>query len=169
VARAIAMTIPEEKRAGYISLKEASERFGYSQDYLGQLIRKGKLDGKLVYSHVAWVTTPEAVEQYINNGKDKKKKTKEGLVPTTFSDEVNTPTAQVEDGGMMLADDDAPSSRTATFLIVVFRVLLFLAILSVVFVFYLLTTAFGEEVQIGSRVARASVSFAPSSNLSHHE
>ena len=62
------MTTPEERKAGYISLKEASERFGYSQDYLGQLIRKGKLEGKLVYSHVAWVTTADAIQKYIDDG-----------------------------------------------------------------------------------------------------
>jgi hypothetical protein len=66
------MTVPEQRKEGYITLKEASERFGYSQDYLGQLIRKGKIDGKLVYSHVAWVTTPEAIEQYIDDDKNKK-------------------------------------------------------------------------------------------------
>lgn len=48
-----------------ITLKEASELTGYSPDYLGQLIRQGKLPGKQVYSSVAWVTTEDAVRTYM--------------------------------------------------------------------------------------------------------
>lgn len=59
------MTIHEEKRAGYITLKEASERFGYAPDYIGQLIRKGKIEGKQVYANVAWMTTEEAMLEYV--------------------------------------------------------------------------------------------------------
>lgn len=59
------MTIHEEKRAGYITLKEASERFGYAPDYIGQLIRKGKIEGKQVYANVAWMTTEEAMMEYV--------------------------------------------------------------------------------------------------------
>lgn len=59
------MTSQEQKKAGFITLKEASERFGYSPDYIGQLIRKGKLEGKQVYANVAWMTTPEAMEEYL--------------------------------------------------------------------------------------------------------
>ena len=67
------MTVPEEKKAGYITLKEASERFGYSPDYIGQLIRKGKISGKQVYMNVAWMTTPEAMEEYLLKEKKRKK------------------------------------------------------------------------------------------------
>jgi hypothetical protein len=59
------MTIHEEKGAGYITLKEASERFGYAPDYIGQLIRKGKIEGKQVYANVAWMTTEEAMSAYV--------------------------------------------------------------------------------------------------------
>ncbi len=59
------MTIHEQKEAGYITLKEASERFGYAPDYIGQLIRKGKIQGRQVYANVAWMTTAEALEEYI--------------------------------------------------------------------------------------------------------
>jgi hypothetical protein len=59
------MTIHEEKSAGYITLKEASERFGYAPDYIGQLIRKGKIEGKQVYANVAWMTTEEAMTEYV--------------------------------------------------------------------------------------------------------
>lgn len=53
-----------------ISLKEAAEMSGYTSDYLGQLIRGGKLEGKQVFSNVVWMTTREAVTEYLK--KDKK-------------------------------------------------------------------------------------------------
>jgi hypothetical protein len=61
----------ESKKEGtrYITLKEASKISGYTPDYLGQLIRKGKLPGKQIYLNVAWVTTEDALEEYL--GKDK--------------------------------------------------------------------------------------------------
>jgi hypothetical protein len=40
------MTIQEKKSEGYLTLKEASDLYGYSPDYIGQLIRKGKINGK---------------------------------------------------------------------------------------------------------------------------
>lgn len=52
----------EEK---YISLKEASEISGYSPDYIGQLIRKGKIKGKQVYFNTAWMVTEEQVREYM--------------------------------------------------------------------------------------------------------
>ena len=57
-----------------ITLKEASELSGYSQDYIGQLIRMGKLSGKQVYYNVAWVTTKEALDEYIDKAREKKSK-----------------------------------------------------------------------------------------------
>lgn len=48
----------------YISLKEAAALSGYTPDYIGQLIRKGKIEGKQIFSNVAWVTTPEALAAY---------------------------------------------------------------------------------------------------------
>lgn len=64
----------------YITLKEASKLSGYSPDYLGQLIRKGKLSGKQVYLNVAWMTTEEAVTEYL--GKNKPGVGKAGLGTT---------------------------------------------------------------------------------------
>src|SRR5262244_1385185 len=49
----------------YISLKEAARLSGYSSDYVGQLIRSGKLEGKQVFSNVAWMTTEEALQKYL--------------------------------------------------------------------------------------------------------
>jgi hypothetical protein len=54
-----------------ISLKEAAKISGYSPDYIGQLIRAGKIPGRQVYSNIAWMTTSKAVEDYKNKGKDK--------------------------------------------------------------------------------------------------
>ncbi len=59
------MATDGKKEAKYITLKEASKMTGYSPDYLGQLIRKGKLEGKQVYLNVAWMTTEEAVAEYL--------------------------------------------------------------------------------------------------------
>ena len=55
--------------AHYITLKDAAKISGYSPDYLGQLIRKGKLAGKQVYLNVAWVTTEKALKEYLENNK----------------------------------------------------------------------------------------------------
>ena len=44
-----------------ISLREAAKISGYSPDYIGQLIRSGKIPGKQVFSNVAWMTTEDAV------------------------------------------------------------------------------------------------------------
>lgn len=56
-----------------ISLKEAAKLSGYSSDYIGQLIRSGKIPGKQVYCNLAWMTTAEAVLEYKKNGKQKDK------------------------------------------------------------------------------------------------
>lgn len=54
-------------KKGYITLKEAAQISDYSPDYIGQLIRAGKLEGMQVYSNVAWVTTADALQEYLNN------------------------------------------------------------------------------------------------------
>lgn len=79
------MTINEHKKDGYITLKEAGERFGYSADYIGQLIRKGKIDGKQVYANVAWMTTEEAMEEYLLREKNKDKEKNKDDQKTTES------------------------------------------------------------------------------------
>lgn len=56
------------KNNDFISLKEAAKISGYSADYLGQLIRSGKLPGKQVFSNVSWVTTEDAVVAYMKSG-----------------------------------------------------------------------------------------------------
>jgi len=54
----------------YISLKKASQILGYSSDYLGSLIRGGKIKGKKVYLSSSWITTRKALIEY-KNGKEK--------------------------------------------------------------------------------------------------
>lgn len=48
---------------GYISLKEATEIFGYHPDYLSYLMRKGKIKGKRIGRD--WFTTKDAVQNYL--------------------------------------------------------------------------------------------------------
>lgn len=66
----------------YITLKEAAKISGYSPDYIGQLIRKGKLPGKQMYCTVAWMTTKKAVEDYMQKNQNGKENppAKEGLL-----------------------------------------------------------------------------------------
>ena len=64
----------------FISLKEAAELSGYSPDYVGQLIRQGKLPGKQVFLNVAWMTTEDAVKEYVRRG------SKGSESPAKFSD-----------------------------------------------------------------------------------
>lgn len=58
----------EEKKL--ITLKEAAEISGYSADYIGQLIRGGKIDGQQVYANITWMTTADAVLGYKNKVKN---------------------------------------------------------------------------------------------------
>lgn len=48
----------------YISLREASEKSGYSSDYIGQLVRAGRIRGEKVYEEASWQTTPEEILRY---------------------------------------------------------------------------------------------------------
>lgn len=62
----------EQRRAqekGYITLKEAAAIANYSPDYVGQLIRAGKIKGEQVYSNVAWVTTEDEIHAYLSDKK----------------------------------------------------------------------------------------------------
>ncbi|MBP9669526.1 MAG: hypothetical protein KBE09_04530 [Candidatus Pacebacteria bacterium] len=76
------------KEPEYISLKEAAKISGYTADYLGQLIRGGKLPGKQVFSNVAWVTTEDAVYEYVRNGR---KQDDAALQQVSFSERMMQP------------------------------------------------------------------------------
>ena len=56
----------------YLSLREASAISGYAPDYVGYLIRQGKLGGKKFYSGASWVTTRDAVKNYLDNKQPRK-------------------------------------------------------------------------------------------------
>jgi hypothetical protein len=62
----------EQTPRGFITLREASSISGYAPDYIGQLIRKGKLYGKQVSYNVAWVTTKDALLDYLEHGREEK-------------------------------------------------------------------------------------------------
>ena len=58
----------DQRRAeqeGFITLKQAAEIANYSPDYVGQLIRAGKIRGEQVYSNLAWVTTEAEIRAYL--------------------------------------------------------------------------------------------------------
>lgn len=57
-----------EDEKNLISLKDAAKISGYSADYIGQLIRAGKIPGKQVCCTVAWMTTADAIMAYKNKG-----------------------------------------------------------------------------------------------------
>jgi hypothetical protein len=48
-----------------ISLPEAAELYGFNPVYLAELARKGRLTAQKVGT--SWVTTPEAMEEYIRS------------------------------------------------------------------------------------------------------
>ncbi len=50
---------------GYLTLKEAADRTEYTPDYIGQLIRTGKIEGKQVYSSVAWIANENSLKSYL--------------------------------------------------------------------------------------------------------
>lgn len=58
--------------AKYITLKEAAKISGYAPDYIGQLIRKGKIPGTQIYCNIAWMTTEEALKEYVEKSPEKK-------------------------------------------------------------------------------------------------
>ncbi len=80
------------KNKDFITLREAAKISGYSADYLGQLIRSGKLPGKQVFSNVAWVTTEDDVVAYMRNGGKSvavsNQQVGSSVFSTVFSDEV---------------------------------------------------------------------------------
>ena len=57
------------EKQGFINLWEATKHCDYSQEYLSLLARKGKLSA--VKINREWVTTREAVEEYIKEQEEK--------------------------------------------------------------------------------------------------
>ena len=78
-----------KKDKQYISLKEASEVSGYSSDYIGQLIRKGKLNGKQVYSSVAWTVEKNDLVEYLKQNRSSENTT-DGNGKLTIMSEISS-------------------------------------------------------------------------------
>jgi hypothetical protein len=77
----------KSKKDEFITLKEAAEISGYAPDYIGQLIRQGKIEGKQVFSNVAWVTTEEALRSYMGGDSGKgKREHEEGFLGMSLED-----------------------------------------------------------------------------------
>jgi hypothetical protein len=79
------------KKDEYISLREAAAMSGYSSDYVGQLIRSGKIPGKQVFANVAWMTTPEAIREYMEQKGRVLGEREPSLVSGVIEREINTP------------------------------------------------------------------------------
>ena len=60
------MTDPNDKTR-LISLPEAAELYGLSHSYLRSLAQKGRLQAQKIGT--SWVTTPQAIEEYIGSRK----------------------------------------------------------------------------------------------------
>ena len=120
----------------YITLKEAAEISGYTPDYVGQLIRKGKLPGKQVYCTVQWMTTAEAIQQYIqtNNNSNRNKK------QLSTREKVREWFIQVKNG-LLLQFKLAKLFKTVLYLTIVFSVLFSL------FLFYIFSVSFDNTLQ----------------------
>jgi len=73
-----------KKLKKFITLKEAAKISGYSSDYIGQLIRSGKISGKQIYCNITWVTTIGAVLDY--KSKKEKSNNKNSVVKDFFGD-----------------------------------------------------------------------------------
>jgi len=72
------------KSKKFITLKEAAKISGYSSDYIGQLIRTGKISGKQIYCNITWVTTAGAVLDY--KSKKEKSNNKFSVIKDFFGD-----------------------------------------------------------------------------------
>ncbi len=83
----------------WIPLKKAAEISGYSPDYIGHLIRQGKIPGKQVYYNIAWMTTAEAILSY--KQREQKRKNKTGFKEKTIDFFVETKQKFVWELGVM--------------------------------------------------------------------
>jgi hypothetical protein len=129
----IRMTINEHDEKEYLTLKQASERFGYSPDYIGQLIRKGKIEGKQIVANVAWVTTEDAMREYIA-----------GLSPVVKN---SAPSMFARLTDILFAE------KGLAVLVWVLRGAIVLLVLSGLLVFYFLSIAINEQLAVNAEEA----------------
>jgi hypothetical protein len=125
---------------GYITLKEAARISGYSADYIGQLIRKGKIKGRQVYTNIAWVTTEEDLRAYLSG-----KNSPSPDVPTR--EESPSPENFQNSRDQWLVPRFFPVLR------IVLWVLLVLAFVSALFVLFVLVNSFDHIVSRGEPLA----------------
>ena len=59
------MPIGNDDKTRLISLAEAAKLYGFSQDYLRTIARKGRLKAQKIGN--SWATTPKDVETYIQS------------------------------------------------------------------------------------------------------
>jgi len=59
-----------KKPKKYIDLKTAARISGYASDYIGWLIRKGKIKGKKVYTNISWQIPPKEIIKYCKKTKN---------------------------------------------------------------------------------------------------
>jgi len=57
-----------------LTLKEAAQISGYAPDYIGQLIRKGKLPGKQVYTNFAWMVGEQDLKNFMTGVRQQQEK-----------------------------------------------------------------------------------------------
>jgi hypothetical protein len=122
-------------RDGYITLKEAAKITGYSADYIGQLIRKGKISGRQIYTNIAWVTTEDAIRDYLEKEGRKKNdntETDTEYYSTNSNDETAVPLDGVSVAEKMI--------RWLLYLA------FFLAIISVLALFYMLSVSIDHKL-----------------------
>ncbi len=58
------------KLAKFISLKDAAKKSGYAPDYIGWLIRKGKIKGKKVHANISWQVLASDIIKYCRTTKN---------------------------------------------------------------------------------------------------
>jgi hypothetical protein len=140
------MDISEKQKEGFITLKEASALSGYSSDYIGQLIRKGKLDGRQVYANVAWMTTREALMEYMDSDTARVKSAPDALSETTLLSRLINIDLLPHQSGVL---------RPALIIISVFSVLFLLVEFYLFSVFIDRRLTLESEVQSGETIAAA--------------
>lgn len=115
-----------------ITLKEAAKISGYSPDYIGQLIRQGKISGRLVYHNVAWVTTEKDIKDYIS----KSKQNKNSPSSATVLERTRSLKVRIE------------SSFSPVLLMrVLFYITAVLAVLVFLFLFYVFSVGFDKKIE----------------------
>lgn len=95
----------ESEYLNYLSLKTASQLYGYTRDHLGLMIRQNKLKGQKLGSY--YVTTKEWMIEYINNFADpnhpklKNKLSNKFLIEAIESREKTTPILSSNNNGRL--------------------------------------------------------------------